>query len=234
MEEEMKKQAVVTGGGTGIGWATARQLLNEGYEVTTIGLGAAEATVEGITYHEIDVANEAAVKALLSGFDRIDALVNAAGIIDHSREWETEGFSRVIDINLTAVLGVTNAALPGLKTARGAIVNFASMWSFFGSPKTPAYASSKAAVGELTRCMAVAWAEDGVRANAVAPGWIVTNMARRAYEDPERSKTIMGRIPAKRWGDPQDVADVIAFLVSDKARYVTGTVLPVDGGYSIA
>jgi len=230
----MTRQAIVTGGGTGIGLATAHQLAREGYEVTALGLGAPEALAEGIVYKEIDVADDQAIKSLFAGYDRIDALVNAAGIIDHAGEWDKPGFSRVIDINLTAVLSVSTAALPGLKIAKGAVVNFASMWSFFGSPKTPAYAASKAAVGELTRCMAVAWAKEGVRANAVAPGWIVTNLARRAFEDPERSKTIMNRIPAGRWGDPQDVADVISFLVSDKARYVTGVTLPVDGGYSIA
>ncbi|SDN03665.1 SDR family NAD(P)-dependent oxidoreductase [Ensifer sp. YR511] len=230
----MQKHAVITGGGTGIGLATARKLALSGYHVTALGLGEPETLAEGISYQELDVGNETAVQALFAGFERIDALVNAAGIIDHTGEWQRDGFSRVIDINLTSVLSVTNAALPALRHARGAVVNFASMWSFFGSPKTPAYASSKAAIGELTRCMAVAWAADGVRANAVAPGWILTNLARRAFEDAERSAGIIKRIPAGRWGNPEDVADVIAFLVSDSARYVTGTTLPVDGGYSIA
>ncbi|VVP86118.1 2-dehydro-3-deoxy-D-gluconate 5-dehydrogenase [Pseudomonas fluorescens] len=230
----MKKTAIVTGGGSGIGLATAQRLLADGYDVYTIGLGEPEQRVPGIHYQELDVTSDDAVNGFFAPFERIDAIVNAAGIIDHNREWELDGFSRVIDVNLTAVLRITNAALPGLKAARGAVVNFASMWGIFGSAKTPAYASSKAAISELTRCMAVAWATDGVRVNAVAPGWILTNLSRRAFEDPARSESIMARIPMKAWGAPEDVANVIAFLVSDNARYVTGTTLPVDGGYSIA
>jgi NAD(P)-dependent dehydrogenase (short-subunit alcohol dehydrogenase family) len=230
----MKKTAIVTGGGSGIGLAAAQRLLADGYEVFTLGLGEPEQRVEGVHYQELDVTCDDAVNDFFGRFERVDAIVNAAGIIDHNREWELEGFSRVMDVNLTAVLRITNAALPGLKATRGAVVNFASMWGIFGSAKTPAYASSKAAIGELTRCMAVAWASDGVRANAVAPGWILTNLSRRAFEDPERAESIMARIPMKTWGAPEDVANVIAFLVSDNARYVTGTTLPVDGGYSIA
>jgi NAD(P)-dependent dehydrogenase (short-subunit alcohol dehydrogenase family) len=230
----MKKTAIVTGGGSGIGLATAQRLLADGYDVYTIGLGEPEQRVEGIHYQELDVTCDEAVNRFFAQFERVDAIVNAAGIIDHTREWELEGFGRVIDVNLTAVLRITNAALPGLKVARGAVVNFASMWGIFGSAKTPAYASSKAAISELTRCMAVAWATVGVRANAVAPGWILTNLSRRAFEDPVRSEGIMARIPMKTWGAPEDVANVIAFLVSDNARYVTGTTLPIDGGYSIA
>jgi len=230
----MKKTAIVTGGGSGIGLAAAQRLLADGYEVFTLGLGEPEQRVEGIHYQELDVTCDDAVNDFFGRFERVDAIVNAAGIIDHNREWELEGFSRVMDVNLTAVLRITNAALPGLKATRGAVVNFASMWGIFGSARTPAYASSKAAIGELTRCMAVAWASDGVRANAVAPGWILTNLSRRAFEDPVRAESIMARIPMKTWGAPEDVANVIAFLVSDNARYVTGTTLPVDGGYSIA
>jgi NAD(P)-dependent dehydrogenase (short-subunit alcohol dehydrogenase family) len=230
----MNKIAIVTGGGSGIGLATAQRLLADGYEVFTVGLGEPEQRLKGIHYQELDVTDDAAVNAYFSQLERVDAVVNAAGIIDHNHEWEMDGFSRVMDVNLNAVLRITNAALPGLKLAKGAVVNFASMWGIFGSAKTPAYASSKAAICELTRCMAVAWAADGVRANAVAPGWILTNLSRRAYEDPARSAGIMARIPMKDWGQPEDVANVIAFLVSDNARYVTGTTLPVDGGYSVA
>ncbi len=230
----MKKTAIVTGGGSGIGLATAQRLHADGYEVFTVGLGEPEQHIPGIHYQELDVTDDDAVNRFFAPFERVDAIVNAAGIIDHNREWELEGFGRVMDVNLNAVLRITNAALPGLKNARGAVVNFASMWGIFGSAKTPAYASSKAAISELTRCMAVAWATDGVRANAVAPGWILTNLSRRAFEDPARSARIMARIPMKSWGAPEDVANVIAFLVSDNARYVTGTTLPVDGGYSVA
>lgn len=230
----MSKIAIITGGGSGIGLATAQRLLADGYQVHTLGLGEPEARVEGIHYQVLDVTSDAEVDGFFSRFERVDALVNAAGVIDHNREWQIDGFNRVLDVNLTAVLRISNAALPGLKVARGAVINFASMWGIFGSAKTPAYASSKAAISELTRCQAVAWAADGVRANAVAPGWILTQLSRRAYEDPTRSAGILSRIPMNAWGQPEDVANAIAFLASDSARYITGTTLAVDGGYSIA
>lgn len=230
----MSRLAVVTGGGTGIGLATARELASAGYRVISLGLGAADDVPAGSRYINIDVRDQPAVAAALQAETEVHALVNAAGIIDHDGEWTAEGFSRVIDINLTSVLRTSNAALDGLRAAKGAIVNIASMWSFFGSPKTPAYASSKAAVAELTRSMAVAWAPHGIRVNAVAPGWIRTNMSQKAYQDEDRSARILSRLPLNRWGQPEEIAKVIAFLVSDDASYVTGATLPIDGGYSIA
>lgn len=225
--------AIVTGGGTGIGAATAIALKAAGHDVIAVGLDRTDELPEAIPFQQMDLGNEDNVKDFFSQYNEISALVNCAGVLRQEREWETEHFSFVLDINLTAVLSCTNAAKQGLANAKGAVVNLASMWSFFGSPKSPAYASSKAGIVALTRSMATAWAKEGIRVNAVAPGWVNTRMASNAKSDPERSRKIMDRIPMGAWAEPSDVADVIRFLVSDDSRYVTGVLLPVDGGYSI-
>lgn len=163
----------------------------------------------------------------------VAAIVNCAAILRHGREWQAEDFEQVMRVNLTAALALCTAALPKLEESRGAIVNIASMWSFFGSKLSPAYAASKMGVVALTRSMAVNWGAKGIRANAVAPGWIDTGMAAKAKADPERSARINERIALERWGTAEEVAAVIAFLCSPEASYVTGSLITVDGGYSI-
>jgi NAD(P)-dependent dehydrogenase (short-subunit alcohol dehydrogenase family) len=143
------------------------------------------------------------------------------------------GFERVLAVNLGGTMRMCVAAKPKLAAARGAIVNLGSMYSFFGAAHAPAYAASKGAVVQLTKSLAAAWAADGIRVNALAPGWIDTDMARPALQDPVRAAPIMARTPMKRWGTPDDVAVAALFLLSDAARFVTGVVLPVDGGYLI-
>jgi NAD(P)-dependent dehydrogenase (short-subunit alcohol dehydrogenase family) len=106
------------------------------------------------------------------------------------------------------------------------------MFTFYGAPHAPAYAASKGGVAQLTKSLAAAWAAEGIRVNAIAPGWIVTELTRPAIDDPVRSASILARTPMARWGQPDDVATVVLFLLSDAARFVTGAVLPVDGGYS--
>lgn len=228
------KTAVITGGGTGIGLATATLLAASGYRVIAGGLDREETLPEGVEFVRTDVSKDEDLTSLMEKAERIDALVNCAGVLRHEQEWEVESFRFVLDINLTAGLAASKAALPKLAAARGSIVNIASMWSFFGSAGAPAYSASKGAVVSLTRSMAVAWGKEGVRVNAVAPGWVNTRMAARAKNDPERGPKISARIPLGRWAEPEEVAKVIRFLVSPDASYVHGVVLPVDGGYSIA
>lgn len=233
-DKSAMKTAIITGGGTGIGLATARRLLADGYRVIAGGMDQEAELPPGLEFVRTDVTKEHELQLLMARADRIDALINCAGILRHEKEWSLEDFRLVIDVNLTASLASANAAFDKLVRSGGSIVNIASMWSFFGSAGAPGYAASKGAIVSLTRSMAVAWGPKGLRVNAVAPGWVNTNMAAKAKNDPERGPRISQRIPLGRWAEPSDIANVIRFLISSDAAYVHGVVLPVDGGYSIA
>ena len=234
--DSSRKTAVVTGGGTGLGLACVKRLVREGYQVHVLGKDTEEDLRDpSITFTDFDVTNEAAALDFAASIGEVDTLVNAAGIILHDRrEFSTEGFRQVVDVNLHGTQIMASALHANLKARKGSVLNFASMWSVFGSGRNPAYSASKGAVLQLTRSLAVAWAEDGIRVNAVAPGWIKTRMSVNAMSDPVRSEAIMRRVPLGYWGDPEDVAAAAWFLISPEARYITGVMLPIDGGYSIA
>ncbi len=232
--------AVVTGGGSGLGLACALRLARQGFRVHALGkdLEADEATLasaSGYSFLDFDVTDEAGVRAFAASLAGVDVLVNAAGIILHDKaEYDPAGFRRVLDVNVNGSQLMACALHPQLKASGGCVVNFASMWSIFGSGRNPAYSASKGAVLQLTRSLAVGWASDGIRVNAVAPGWIRTRMSATAMNDPARAEPILRRIPLGHWGDPEDIAAAVGFLVSPEARYITGAMLPVDGGYSIS
>ncbi|MFZ0589107.1 MAG: SDR family oxidoreductase, partial [Bryobacteraceae bacterium] len=137
-------------------------------------------------------------------------------------------------VNLTGAMRMSMAVHPKLAQARGAIVNIASMLTFFGGPRVPAYSASKGGIAQLTRSLAVAWAQDGIRVNAVAPGWIETPLTQALRDDAQRSGQLLLRTPFARWGQPEEVAGPVLFLCSGAASFITGAVLPVDGGYSAA
>ena len=230
------QHALITGGARGIGFGIAEALLGAGYAVTVTGLGAAE--VEAVPDRprlravQLDVTSDASVAACLSGLDRLDCLINCAGmILRGGAEFEIENFRKVVDVNLTGTMRMCVGTKPLLDRQGGAIVNTASMWSFFGGPTVPAYTASKGGVAQLTKALAVAWAP-GIRVNAIAPGWITTELTRGLHEDETRSAEIVARTPAGRWGRPEDIGGAVVFLCSEAARFVTGTVLPVDGGYA--
>jgi NAD(P)-dependent dehydrogenase (short-subunit alcohol dehydrogenase family) len=181
----------------------------------------------------LDVTDAAAVTAFAASLDALDVLVNAAGVLRLQREYDLSEFARVVEINLTGTMRMAVACRAALAKARGAIVNIASMHALFGAPLSPAYAASKAGVVQLTKSLAVAWAEDGIRVNAIAPGWIETPMTVPARSDVDRNRAIMDRTPLGRWGTPGDLVGPALFLAGDGARFITGAVLPVDGGYSV-
>lgn len=228
--------ALVTGGGTGLGLACGLELRARGHRVLALGLDTEpELEGSGIEFQKVDITDESAMRAIAEREPRLDVLVNAAGIILHEgREHTVGGFRKVVDVNLNGSQLSALLFRPALAAARGNIVNFASMWSFFGSPNNPAYSASKGAIVALTRSLAVGYAADGIRVNAVAPGWIDTRMSVTAFSDPVRSAAIKKRLPLNTWGLPVDIAKAVAFLSSSDARYITGVTLPVDGGYSIA
>jgi NAD(P)-dependent dehydrogenase (short-subunit alcohol dehydrogenase family) len=222
MSEFEGKVALVTGGATGIGLGIARGLESAGTTVIAAGIP------------ELDVTSKASVDSLARGITRLDILINCAGIIRRDQEFELEVFEQVVDVNLNGTMRMCMAMKPLLAAARGTIVNIASMLTFFGGPRAPAYSASKGGIAQLTRSLAVAWAPDGIRVNAVAPGWIRTPMTQALQDDAGRSESLLARTPMGRWGQPEDVAGPVIFLCSNAAAFITGVVLPVDGGYSIS
>jgi NAD(P)-dependent dehydrogenase (short-subunit alcohol dehydrogenase family) len=231
------KQALITGGARGIGFGIAQAMLAAGYGVTVTGLTKEEvASVPGqenLAAVTLDVTSGADVAACIGRLSRLDALVNCAGIIlREGKEFTIEGFQQVIDVNLTGTMRMCVAARPLLEKQGGAIVNTASIWSFFGGGLTPAYTASKGGVAQLTKALAVAWAP-AIRVNAIAPGWIETELTKPAQADKARSDAIVARTPFGRWGRPEDVGGAVVFLCSQAAAFITGTVLPVDGGYMV-
>ncbi len=229
------KQVLITGGARGIGWGIAQAMLAAGYGVTVTGLTPEE--VAAVPQHAdlkavtLDVTSDSEVARAMAAFARLDALVNCAGtILREGKEFTIQGFQKVIDVNLTGTMRMCVAARPLLEKQGGAIVNTASLWSFFGGPLTPAYTASKGGVVQLTKALAVAWAP-AIRVNAIAPGWIETDLTKAAQADPSRSDAIIARTPFGRWGKPEDIGGAVVFLCSQGAGFITGTVLPVDGGY---
>jgi NAD(P)-dependent dehydrogenase (short-subunit alcohol dehydrogenase family) len=181
---------------------------------------------------KLDVRDDAAIRALIGSLGQLDFVINCAGMIARAAEHEPEKFATVMDVNVNGGMRVSTAARPLLAKSKGAIVFIGSVMSYFGGPVQPAYSASKGAVKNLVMSLAGAYAADGIRVNAVAPGWIITELSRGARENPERAAMIHSRIPMQRWADPAEVADPILFLCSDAARYITGSMLGVDGGYT--
>jgi len=230
------KQALITGGARGIGFGIAEAMLAAGYDVTVTGLTADEVAAvpqrDRLRAMPLDVTKDADVAACIAGLTQLDALVNCAGIIlRDGQEFTVAGFQKVIDVNLTGTMRMCLAAKPLLEKQGGAIVNTASVWSFFGGGLVPAYTASKGGVAQLTKALAVAWAP-AIRVNAIAPGWVETELTKGAREDTARSDAIVARTPFGRWGQPDDIGGAVVFLCSQDAGFITGTVLPIDGGYT--
>jgi NAD(P)-dependent dehydrogenase (short-subunit alcohol dehydrogenase family) len=230
------RRVLVTGGATGIGFAIASAFAAAGADVTATAVSEAELAAcdppPRLELRRLDVRDAAAVAGLVAALPALDAVVNCAGVIRRGEELDPAVFAEVVDVNLTGSMRVCAAARPLLAASGGAIVNTASMLSYFGGGLVPGYAASKGGIVQLTKSLAIAYAPDGIRVNAVAPGWIRTGLTRSLQEDAAREAAILARTPLGRWGDPADLAAPALFLASPLAAFVTGAVLPVDGGYA--
>ena len=237
---ETRRRVLVSGGSSRIGAAIARAFAATGAAEHATAATAAEAQaaaarpeMAGIACRALDVRDAEAVAREVAALGELDVVVNCAGIIRRGAELDPAAFEQVVDINLNGTMRVCAAARAGLKARRGCIVNTASMLSFFGGGLVPGYSASKGGVAQLTKSLAIAYAADGIRVNAIAPGWIATPLTQGLQDDPARSAQILARTPLGRWGTPEDIAGPVLFLASPEARFVTGAVLPVDGGYLI-
>jgi NAD(P)-dependent dehydrogenase (short-subunit alcohol dehydrogenase family) len=227
------RRVLVTGGTGGIGLALASGFAAAGASVTAIGLGAAAASSPGVRFVEGDVTDPGFVPVVVAGLHRLDAVVCCAGIIRRDDEYDPAVFAQVLDVNLTGTMRTLTACHELLAVSRGAALATASMLSYLGGPRVPGYAASKGGIVALVKSLAVAWAPE-VRVNAIAPGWITTALTAALREPGGAGDAILGRTPLGRWGAPEDLVGPALFLCSDAARFVTGAVLPVDGGYLAA
>lgn len=235
------RRVLVVGGTSGIGAAIGAAFVAAGDAVTITGATPQEVAagrdvpaLAGAALAALDVRDGAAVQALIGGLSSLDVLVNCAGVIRRGAEHDPLVFAEVVDINLVGTMRCCSAARPLLAQRGGCIVNTASMLSFFGGGLVPGYSASKGGIAQLTKSLAIAFAADGIRVNAVAPGWIATPLTQALQDDPARAAPILARTPMGRWGTPEDIAGPVLFLAGSGARFVTGVVLPVDGGYLIA
>jgi 2-dehydro-3-deoxy-D-gluconate 5-dehydrogenase len=241
------KTALVTGGTRGLGRGMAEGLAEAGAKVVILGSSAnVMKTAEELRAKGLDVTavqgdlsareNIPALfnKAVAALGDRIDILLNNAGIQRRNRceDFTLEDWDAVINVNLNAVFQLCQlAGRKMLEQGGGKIINLASMLSFFGGFTVPAYAASKGGVAQLTKALSNEWASKNIQVNAIAPGYMATEMNTKLIEDKSRNAEILGRIPAGRWGTPEDMKGIAVFLASHASDYISGAVIPVDGGY---
>lgn len=230
---------LVTGGSNGIGLAIARAFAEAGAEVsitgTRAGVGDYEEDLSSFSYRQVLVEDSKAVDALIAATERVDVLVNNAGNRVRAPESLTpEGFEKNIAINLNSVFRLCQGLHDKLKSKPGSIINIASIWSYFASAHVPGYGASKAAILQMTKSLGDLYAADGIRVNAIAPGWIETNLTARTRATESMSRPIVDRTPMARWGKPEEIAGTALYLASDDlASFVTGVTIPVDGGFSV-
>jgi len=244
------KVAIVTGGNGGIGLGMARGLADAGADIAVVGRNeekskAAVADIKARSVKAIAVATDVTdkeavgrmVEHVRSELGRIDILVNNAGINIRKppHALELEEWSSVIDTNLTSAFLCSKAVHPAMKAAGGGkVINIGSMMSIFGASFAPAYAASKGGIVQFTRACACAWAADNIQANAILPGWIDTDLTKRARSEIDGlHNKVLARTPAARWGAIDDFAGIAVFLASPASDFVTGTAIPIDGGFSV-
>jgi NAD(P)-dependent dehydrogenase (short-subunit alcohol dehydrogenase family) len=234
------QRVLVSGGSSGIGLEIARGFRDLGAHVVATGSSQHKLTHErieasnaGIVFAHADLRDHEGTERLIANFDRLDVLVNAAGIARPEAEFELAVFEDVMDINLTATMRTAMAAREHLIATGGSIINFASMLSFLADASVPAYTASKTGLMGLTRALAHAFGPEGVRVNAIAPGYHKTDMTKPLWSQPHNHDVIARHAALKRWGTTSDLVGATVFLASPAAQFITGVCLPVDGGYSV-
>ena len=233
------RKVVVSGGTSGIGLSLAQgfaqagaQVIATGSSETRLAKARAHETVS-LTFQLLDVRDSTAVNAFFSSLNKLDVLVNCQGVARPDAEWEEETFLDVMDINLSSAMRLSRAAFPLLRQSRGSIINIASMLSYLADESVPAYTASKTGIMGLTRALAHKYGRDGVRVNAIAPGYHRTDMTKALWSVPAHEERISERSALKRWGTTEDLVGPALFLSSPAAGFVTGVTLPVDGGYDV-
>jgi len=247
MDNANNRVAIVTGGGSGIGLAIAEKFVASGIHTVIVGrdekkLQAAKIQLGDLCYPIIHDMSKLPsipdlIKKIIDQFGHIDILVNNAGINMKKdfTEITDEEFQQIITTNLCSVFSISREVVKYmLPKGNGSIINISSMAAQYGMPRVIAYSASKTAIDGMTRAMAVELSPKGIRINSIAPGFIETAMTAKALNaDPQRKQKAIGRTPMGHMGQPKDVADAALFLASDASRYITGVILPVDGGNSI-
>ncbi len=230
------KRALIIGASRGgIGTAIARGLFEAGADVSITGAEAEPISeLRGrFKYNQLNVTDTDAIRSLAEATRELDVLVNCAAITSRGDEMEPVFFSHVLDVNLVGTFRAALAFRGHLARTRGSVINIASMYAGFGSPENPAYGASKAGVAQMTKSLAIAWARDGIRVNAIAPGFIVTEQSEKSRRNPDHVNAVNSRTPLGRWGVPDDIVGTSLFLASSAAGFITGACIPVDGGYSV-
>lgn len=226
------KRVLVTGGRGGLGLAIGEAFKGAGARVTLVDTAPPPAAKDGFEHVMVDVTDTAAVQKLADATPSLDVLVQCAGKLARIKEYEVETFQHIVDVHLFGSFRFATSFRPKLAASRGCIINVGSMYSHFGSPHAPAYGAAKAALVQLTKSLALAWAKDGIRVNAIAPGWFNTELTRPGRENPEFFRKVTERLPEGRWNEPEELGGTVVFLASPAARMITGVTIPVDGGYS--
>lgn len=228
------KFVLITGGAGGIGGAFARAFAAAGAQVLTTDLREPTKPFddERIAFEKLDVCDGEAVDKLAERTKRLDVAIHCAGKLSRWEEYKIPVFQAVLDIHLVAAMRLANAFRPHLAASKGCIINIASMYTYFGAPQVPAYAAAKTAVMSLTKSLAIGFAADGVRVNAIAPGWIKTEMSEGGRVNPEFYNKVIARLPAGTYAEPEELAGTALFLASQAAALINGVTIPVDGGYT--
>ena len=235
------KTALISGGSSGIGLGIAQRFLAAGATVHVTGTREsveryehAEA-MQQLTYHQVDVRDDAAIQELIASLPSLDALVCCAGSVAYGRkEFDMATFREIIDINLNGVMSFCTASHGLLKESEsGSVVIIGSTSSFIATPGQPAYSSSKGALVTMTKSLAEAWARDGIRVNGVAPGFVATKLTAKSRDNEAVYEETLSRIPMRRWGEAEEIGDAVVFFASALASYITGQMLLVDGGITL-